>query len=104
MLEFAILQHPVRSAAYEEVRDPVLLIISIPFAKLGKNGNGLFDLFCRPAQLRGMAEEMKGHVVGGEGKIAELDGGYFGGYVSRPTLRPTARALGTKTGSGRLSS
>jgi transposase-like protein len=28
-----------------------------------------------------MAEEMKGRVVGGEGKTAEVDGGYFGGYV-----------------------
>lgn len=28
-----------------------------------------------------MAEEMKGHTVGGAGKVAEIDGGYFGGYV-----------------------
>jgi transposase-like protein len=28
-----------------------------------------------------MAEEMKGRKIGGEGKTAELDGGYFGGYV-----------------------
>src|SRR5258708_20896674 len=28
-----------------------------------------------------MAEEMKGRIVGGEGKIAEVDGGYFGGYI-----------------------
>ena len=27
-----------------------------------------------------MAEEMKGRVVGGEGKVAEIDGAYFGGY------------------------
>jgi transposase-like protein len=27
-----------------------------------------------------MAEEMKGRVIGGEGKVAEVDGGYFGGY------------------------
>jgi ISXO2-like transposase domain len=27
-----------------------------------------------------MAEEMRG-VVGGDGKVAEIDGGYFGGYV-----------------------
>jgi transposase-like protein len=27
-----------------------------------------------------MAEEMKGRVIGGEGKEAEVDGGYFGGY------------------------
>ena len=28
-----------------------------------------------------MAEEMKGRIVGGEGKVAEVDGGYFGGYI-----------------------
>lgn len=28
-----------------------------------------------------MAEEMKGRTVGGADKIAEVDGGYFGGYV-----------------------
>ena len=27
-----------------------------------------------------MAEELKGRTVGGEGKVAEVDGGYFGGY------------------------
>lgn len=34
-----------------------------------------------------MAEEMKGRVVGGEGKVAEIDGGYFGGYVKPANLR-----------------
>jgi transposase-like protein len=28
-----------------------------------------------------MAEELRGRTVGGEGKTAEVDGGYFGGYV-----------------------
>lgn len=28
-----------------------------------------------------MASEMKGATIGGEGKVAEVDGGYFGGYV-----------------------
>jgi transposase-like protein len=28
-----------------------------------------------------MATELKGRTIGGEGKIAEIDGGYFGGYV-----------------------
>jgi len=28
-----------------------------------------------------MAEELRGRVIGGEGKVAEVDGGYFGGYV-----------------------
>jgi hypothetical protein len=27
-----------------------------------------------------MAEESKGRTVGGEGKVAEVDGGYFGRY------------------------
>jgi transposase-like protein len=34
-----------------------------------------------------MAEEMKGRVVGGEGKTAEIDGGYFGGYVKPANLK-----------------
>jgi hypothetical protein len=37
-----------------------------------------------------MAEEMKGRVVGGEGKEVEIDGGYFGGYV-RPANRKEDR-------------
>jgi transposase-like protein len=37
-----------------------------------------------------MAEEMKGRVVGGEGKVAEVDGGYFGGYV-KPANRKEDR-------------
>ena len=28
-----------------------------------------------------MAEELRGRKIGGEGKTAEIDGGYFGGYV-----------------------
>ena len=34
-----------------------------------------------------MAEEMKGRVIGGEGRVAEVDGGYFGGYVKPANLR-----------------
>jgi transposase-like protein len=34
-----------------------------------------------------MAEEMRGRVVGGEGKEAEIDGGYFGGYVKPANLK-----------------
>jgi NaMN:DMB phosphoribosyltransferase len=30
---------------------------------------------------------MKGRVVGGEGKEAEVDGGYFGGYVKAANLK-----------------
>ena len=34
-----------------------------------------------------MAEEMKGRHVGGEGKVAEVDGGYFGGYIKPANFR-----------------
>jgi transposase-like protein len=34
-----------------------------------------------------MAEEMPGRVVGGEGKTAEVDTGYFGGYVKPANLK-----------------
>ena len=33
-----------------------------------------------------MAEELKGRIVGGEGKVAEVDSGYFGGYVKPANL------------------
>jgi hypothetical protein len=36
-----------------------------------------------------MAEEMKGRVVDGKGKAAELDGGYFGGYVKPANQKET---------------
>jgi transposase-like protein len=35
-----------------------------------------------------MAAELKGRVVGGEGKVAEVDSGYFGGYVKPANLKP----------------
>jgi transposase-like protein len=38
-----------------------------------------------------MAEEMRGRVVGGEGKVAEVDGGYFGGYVKPANLKENRR-------------
>jgi transposase-like protein len=34
-----------------------------------------------------MALELKGRVIGGEGKVAELDSGYFGGYVKPANLK-----------------
>jgi transposase-like protein len=34
-----------------------------------------------------MAAEMRGRVMGGEGKEAEVDGGYFGGYVKPANLK-----------------
>jgi hypothetical protein len=33
-----------------------------------------------------VASEMKGAQLGGEGKVAEIDGGYFGGYVKPANL------------------
>ena len=38
-----------------------------------------------------MAAELKGRVVGGEGKIAEVDGGYFGGYMKPANFRENRR-------------
>ena len=38
-----------------------------------------------------MAEEMKGRTIGGEGKVAEIDGGYFGGYVKPANRREHRR-------------
>jgi hypothetical protein len=34
-----------------------------------------------------LPEEMKGRVAGGEGKVAEFDGGHFGGYVKPANLK-----------------
>lgn len=34
-----------------------------------------------------MAEELKGRTIGGDGKVAEVDGGYFGGYVKPANLK-----------------
>ena len=42
---------------------------------------------CREA----MAEEFKGRKIGGEGKIAETDGAYFGGYVRPANFKENRR-------------
>ncbi len=34
-----------------------------------------------------MASDMKDKVIGGEGRVAEIDGGYFGGYVKPANIR-----------------
>ena len=47
-----------------------------------------------------MVEEMKGRVVVGEGKTAEVDGGYFGGYV-KPANRKASAARMSEVISGR---
>ncbi len=38
-----------------------------------------------------MAEEMKGRTIGGDGKVVEADGGYFGGYVKPANFRENRR-------------
>jgi transposase-like protein len=38
-----------------------------------------------------MAEELKGRVIGGDGKVAEVDGGYFGGYIKPANHRENRR-------------
>jgi transposase-like protein len=38
-----------------------------------------------------MAEELKGRTLGGEGKTAEVDTGYFGGYVKPANIRERRR-------------
>jgi hypothetical protein len=38
-----------------------------------------------------MAEELKGRTLGGEGKVAEVDGGYFGGYIKPANHRENRR-------------
>src|SRR2546423_812783 len=51
-----------------------------------------------------MAEEMRGRVVGGEGKVAEVDGGYFGGDGRPPNMkadRPDRRYTPNQNGKGK---
>jgi transposase-like protein len=38
-----------------------------------------------------MASDMKGRTIGGFGKVAEVDGGYFGGYVKPANLKEHRR-------------
>jgi transposase-like protein len=38
-----------------------------------------------------MAEELKGRMMGGEGKVCEVDGGYFGGYVKPANMKENRR-------------
>jgi transposase-like protein len=40
-----------------------------------------------------MASEIKGEMVGGQGRVAEIEGGYFGGYVRPANLRENRRDL-----------
>ncbi len=61
---------------YNEVKGKSALALS---RDLGLSYKSAFVLLHKLREA--MAEEMKGRVVGGEGKQAEIDGGYFGGYV-----------------------
>src|SRR3954452_22709494 len=48
-----------------------------------------------------MAEELRGRTIGGEGKVAEVDGGYFGGYIkpaNNKDLRRDRRLLRNQNG------
>ncbi len=38
-----------------------------------------------------MASELKGRTIGGTGKVAEIDGGYFGGYIKPANLKENRR-------------
>jgi transposase-like protein len=38
-----------------------------------------------------MASELKGRMIGGEGKVAEVDGGFFGGYIKPSNLKENRR-------------
>ena len=38
-----------------------------------------------------MAEELKGRMIGGDGEVAEVDGGYFGGYIKPANYRENRR-------------
>jgi len=52
-----------------------------------------------------MAEEMRARTLGGEGKVAEVDGGYFGGYVkpaNRKENRRDRRLAKNQTGKRRV--
>jgi ISXO2-like transposase domain len=46
-----------------------------------------FGVSYKAAFVKAMAEEMKGRKLGGEGKVAKIDGGYFGGYVKPANFR-----------------
>lgn len=59
-----------------EVRGKSALAIS---RDLGLSYKSAFVLLHKLREA--MAEEMKGPVVGGEGNVAEVDGGYFGGCI-----------------------
>ena len=51
-----------------------------------------------------MSEDMRGRIIGGEGKVAEVDGAYFGGHVrpnNRKNERIDRRVTGNQSGKRR---
>ncbi len=56
---------------------------------LGVSYKGAFVLFHKLREA--MADELKDRMIGGEGKVAEVDGGYFGGYVKPANLKENRR-------------
>lgn len=70
---------------YNEVKGKSMLAMS---RDLGLSYKAAFVLCHKMREA--MAEELKGRTIGGEGKEAEIDGGFFGGYV-KPTNLKEAR-------------
>ena len=56
---------------------------------LGVSYKSAFVLFHKLREA--MAGELKDRMIGGEGKTAEVDGGYFGGYVKPANLKENRR-------------
>jgi hypothetical protein len=61
------------------------LLLTLPFQQSRVFYKSAFVLLRKLREA--MAEEMKDRVVGGEGKTAEVDGGYFGGYVKPANIK-----------------
>ncbi|WP_375167020.1 hypothetical protein [Bradyrhizobium brasilense] len=62
-------------AAFNELGLDMLVIEAVADTEIGPGTVLLHKL------REAMADELKGRVIGREGKTAEVDGGYFGGYV-----------------------
>ena len=56
---------------------------------LGVSYKSAFVLFHKLREA--MAGELKDRMIGGDGKVAEVDGGYFGGYVKPANLKENRR-------------
>jgi len=65
-----------------EVKGKSMLALS---RDLGASYKSIFVL-CHKLR-EAMALEMKGRTIGGQGKVAEIDGGYFGGYVKPANIK-----------------